>query len=279
MNQETRVAGELTGPIATTANVVNVTSPDGIGMVPAVYSSGMNATSGSTPKPLDLLKALKRRLALALGLGVVLSAGCLTAGWFLLPPPNYQAVAKVMVRTSTPQIMWKTVDADAERDESRSQKSQIIKLRSRLLISAALQQKGISDLKMIREHERPVEWLAENLQAQFLSGTEILQISMEGKDPEELARLVNAVMNTYYEEVADNDQKRRLNRKETLKKVRDSKFTELKNRREAMRALAQKAGSDDRQTLVLKQQYAIELGTDVRRDLREVQSQKRSSRP
>ena len=42
-----------------------------------------------------------------------------------------------------------------------------------------------------------------------------------------------------------------------------------------MRTLAQKAGSDDRQTLVLKQQYAIELGTDVRKDLRNIQAQKR----
>ena len=51
--------------------------------------------------------------------------------------------------------------------------------------------------------------------------------------------------------------------------------TELKSLHDALRTLAQRAGSDDRQTLVLKQQYAIELGTAVRKDLREVQSQKR----
>ena len=42
-----------------------------------------------------------------------------------------------------------------------------------------------------------------------------------------------------------------------------------------MRKLAQKAGSDDRQTLVLRQQYAIELGTNARKDLHEVQIQKK----
>ena len=39
------------------------------------------------------------------------------------------------------------------------------------------------------------------------SGTEVLQISLDGQDPEELAHLVNAVTNTYIEEVANGDQK------------------------------------------------------------------------
>ena len=120
---------------------------------------------------------------------------------------------------------------------------------------------------MIREQARPADWLAENLQAQFLQGTEVLQISLDGKYPEELARLVNAVTNTYIEEVANGDLKRRVQRRELLKKLSNTKFAELKSRRDALRTLAQKAGSDDRQTLVLKQQYAIELGTDVRKEL------------
>ena len=172
--------------------------------------------------------------------------------------------------------MFKTIDAESERDESlRYQRSQLVQLKSRFVINTALQQRGINELKMIREQARPADWLAENLQAQFLSGTEVLQISLDGKDPEELAHLVNAVTNTYIEEVANGDLKRRVQRRELLKRLSNTKFAELKNRRDALRTLAQKAGSDDRQTLVLKQQYAIELGTDVRKDLREVQSQKR----
>ena len=284
MNQENRVAGELTGPISTNSTVVETIGGDGIRMVSPAYSVGggsvPGSSSGSAVNPMALLKALRRRLALALGLGMLASGACSVAAWFLLPPPNYQAVAKVLVRSTTPQIMWKTVDAEAERDEStRSQKNQILQLKSRFVINNALQQPGISDLKMIREVERqqikPHEWLIENLQAQFLAGTEVLQISLEGKDPQELARLVNAVTKTYRDEVADGDQKRRADRQNALKKVKEEKFAELKNRRAAARQLFQKAGSDDRSTLVLKQQYAIEQGADVRRELREVQSKKR----
>src|SRR5208337_1096302 len=220
--------------------------------------------------------ALKRRLALALGLAILVSSVCSMAAWFLLPPPKYQAQAQVLVRTSTPQIMFQTIDAEVEREESqRYQRSQLVQLKSRFVINTSLQQRGISELKMIREQKRPAEWLAENLVAQFLQGTEVLQISLDGKYPEELARLVNAVTNPYIEEVANGDLKRRVQRRELLRRLRDTKFAELKNRRDALRTLAQRAGSDDRQTLVLKQQYAIELGTDVRKDLREVQAQKR----
>ena len=183
----------------------------------------------------------------------------------------------MLVRTTTPQIMWKTVDTEAESREEyqRFQKSQLIQLRSRFVINTALQQRGINELKMIREQAKPADWLAQNLQAQFLQESEVMHISLDGKYPEELARLVNAVTKTYIEEVANGDLKRRVERQKLLQKLSNAKFAELKNRRDALRTLAQRAGSDDRQTLVLKQQYAIELGTDVRKDLREVQSQKR----
>ena len=277
MNQANRVTGELTGPISTTATVVDTIGGDGTGMVPSAYPVIVNPQPTSSPSPMGLLRALKRRLALALGLAILASSVCSMAAWFLLPPPKYQAQAQVLVRTATPQIMWKTVDTEAESREEYAcfQKSQLIQLKSRFVINTALQQRGINELKMIREQAKPVDWLAENLQAQFLQGSEVMQISLDGKDPEELARLVNAVTNTYIEEVANGDLKRRVERQKLLKRLSNTKFAELKSRRDALRTLAQRAGSDDRQTLVLKQQYAIELGTAVRKDLREIQSQKR----
>jgi polysaccharide biosynthesis transport protein len=276
MNQANRVTGELAGPISTTATVVDTIAGVGTGMVSSAYPLVVNHLSPSSLSPMALLRALQRRLALALGLAILVSGVCSTAAWFLLPPPRYQVEAQVLVRTATPQIMFKTIDAETEREESqRYQRRQLVQLKSRLVINSALQQPGIGELTMIREQERPADWLAENLQAQFLAGTEVLQISLDGMDPQELALLVNTVTNTYIEEVADGDRKKRKARLELLGKLKDSKFAELKSRKDALRTLAQAAGSDDRQTLVLKQQYAIELGTDVRKNLRDIQYQKR----
>ena len=88
MNQENRVAGELTGPIATTPMVVDTIGSDGIKMASPAYSLGGGSVSGSpsTVNPMALLKALRRRLALALGLGILVSGACSVAAWFLLPP-------------------------------------------------------------------------------------------------------------------------------------------------------------------------------------------------
>src|SRR5208337_4981452 len=171
MNQASRVSGELTGPIATTATVVDTIGSDGTGMVPSAYPVVVHPQPASSPSPMGLLRALKRRLALALGLAILVSGVSSLAAWFLLPPPKYQAQAKVLVRAATPQIMWKTIDAETDRDGSqRYEKSQLIQIKSRFVINTALGQRGISDLKMIREQARPAEWLAENLQAQFLQG-------------------------------------------------------------------------------------------------------------
>ncbi len=276
MNQANSVRGELTGPISTTATVVDIIGGDGTGMVPSAYPVGVHPNPNANASPMGLLRALKRRLGLALGLAILVSGVGSLAAWFLLPPPKYQAQAKVRVRTAIPQILWKTVDAEADRDESQLYlKTQLFEVKSRFVINTALGQPKIGELKMIREQARPAEWLADNLQAQFLPGTEVMQISLDGQEPDELARLVNAITNTYLEDVANLDLKNRAERQELLKRLRDAKFADLGKRRDALRRLAQRAGSDDRQTLVLKQQYAIELGTAVRRELQDVQSQKR----
>ncbi len=70
MNQAIRVTGELTGPISTTATVVDAIGGDGTGIVPSAYPVIVNPQQTSGPSPMGLLKALKRRLALALGLAI-----------------------------------------------------------------------------------------------------------------------------------------------------------------------------------------------------------------
>ena len=86
MNQANRVTGELTGPISTTATVVDTIGGDGTGMVPSAYPVVVNPQPTSSPSPMGLLRALKRRLVLALGLAILVSGVCSTAAWFLLPP-------------------------------------------------------------------------------------------------------------------------------------------------------------------------------------------------
>ncbi len=98
---------------------------------------------------------------------------------------------------------------------------------------------------------------------------------MSGDDPQALADIVNAVKKAYMEEVVNVDLKRQADRHAMLRKTKDRYTEMLKTRRETLRKLAETVGSDDRQTLALRQQYAIENSAAIHRELAEVQSQKR----
>jgi capsular exopolysaccharide synthesis family protein len=213
----------------------------------------------------------------ALGLGVVISSLCGVAAWFLLPPPKFVAQTTLQVRSATPRVLFETSDSVAESPDAyqRYQKNQIAQLKSRLVMSTALGQPGISKLRIVSNEQDPIDWLLTNLQAQFLQGSDLLQISMEGNEPEEQARLVNAVAKAYMDEVVTKDLKLRVDRQELLKKFSKQYAEMIKTKRETLRTLAQRAGSDDRATLALKQQYHLELLSSVRRELRETQSRKR----
>jgi WD40 repeat protein/beta-lactamase regulating signal transducer with metallopeptidase domain len=67
----------------------------------------------------------------------------------------------------------------------------------------------------------------------------------------------------------------RMVRREQLKKLRDKYADLLKMKREALRKLAESVGSDDRATLALRQQYALEHLHYLQTELQGIRSQKR----
>jgi capsular exopolysaccharide synthesis family protein len=92
-----------------------------------------------------------------------------------------------------------------------------------------------------------------------------------------VADLVNAVKNAYLEEVVNVDHKKRTERLDMLRKLKESYAETMKIHRQNLKKLAERAGSDDRQTLALKQQFAMEHLDHVKKELLEIQSQKRKA--
>jgi capsular exopolysaccharide synthesis family protein len=77
------------------------------------------------------------------------------------------------------------------------------------------------------------------------------------------------------DEVVNRDLKRRTERFDRLKKIKDNYADLLRTRRETMRKLAESVGSNDRETLALRQQYAMEHLHYLQKELIEIKSQKR----
>jgi capsular exopolysaccharide synthesis family protein len=224
------------------------------------------------------LRALKRRLTIAVGAAVLAALVFGTAAWFLVPRAKYKAQAVLHVAAQPPRVLFGTVETQERsggEEYARYQKTQMAWVRSRLVLNTALQQPAVQHSRMVQEQEDTVRWLQKELDVHFEAGSELMNIGFSGDQPEELAALVNAVKDAYMEEVVNAEHKRRMSRFDKLRKLKEKYQDQMKVRRQELRKLAESAGTDDRQALALKQQFATEHLASVKRELLEIESQKR----
>jgi polysaccharide biosynthesis transport protein len=229
------------------------------------------------PDPLGLLKAFRRRWKLAVGLGVVLAVVAGGLARVVLPRPKFEAKAVLLVAAQPPQVLFTTMDTKQQVDCGRYQKTQVAWIKSRVVLNAALQRPGIKQYKMVRERGDPARWLQGDLDVNCVENSELLEISLQGESPDEVAGLVNAVKDAYLEEVVNIEHKRRQDRYGMLRKLKDQYVETLKSKRQGLKKLAEAVGSNDRETVALKQQFAIQHLATVEQELLEVQSQKRKA--
>jgi capsular exopolysaccharide synthesis family protein len=221
----------------------------------------------------QLLRGFRRRWPLALGLGLPLAAAAAALTWNLLPLPRYSAQAMLQVASLPSSFVYKDLEA-VDRSEYRNyQLTQQTLIKSPFVLSTALSDPKVGRLGIVRQHADPIEWLEKKLTVNFTG--EVMFIALDGDDPAELAELVNAVTLAYEKEVVNAERAKRLERYNSLKEIYAKYQTNLRSRREDLKNLAEKAGSNDKQTLALKQQLAIEAHAAAERELRQVQSELR----
>lgn len=272
MNAEKR---EVPEPVHPTGQVPGVLAPRIPPATRGGHAGPPHAQAGAVT-PIALLRALRRRSTLATGVALLLTGIAAPSAWFLVPSAPYQAEASLHVAAQAPKILFQTIDAqNAGGDYNRYQSTQRTLVKSRMVLSAALRDPKISNCRMLRQQVDPVDWLGQKLKVEFVAGSEVMQISLAGSDPVELASIINAVKQAYMDEVVNVDSRLRSARHERLKKLKETYSGLLKMKRETMRKLAETVGSDDRETLALRQQYAFEHLHYLQTELLGVRSQKR----
>src|SRR5262249_26820377 len=118
-----------------------------------------------------------------------------------------------------------------------------------------LKQKGIDELNIVREQgdiDAAILWLGKSLKTDFKVGPEILRISLSGDQPEEVARLVNAVKDAYLDQLLKKETDRRAKLAEQLQQKLNEVETSLKSKRTALQVLTSTHKIDDPQTLLSK---------------------------
>ncbi len=225
----------------------------------------------------SIFKALRRRQTLALGVATLALGICGPTAWFAVPAGKFKAQARLILVALPPKVLFRTVETETSGgdDYKRYQSTQLTLVTSQLVLNAALLDKNVSKCRMIREQADPIAWLQENIKPTFVAGSEVMEISLMGDDPGQIASIVNAIKKAYMDEVVNVDTKRRADRHAKLKGIKESYAEILKERRERLRKNAEAVGSDNPETLALKQQYIIQNANSLMTQLMTIQAEKR----
>ena len=224
-----------------------------------------------------LLKAIRRRWALALGVGILLAAAAASAVWFLLPPPKPNAYAKLYMPMSMKMgTVFEHPDPPLERQ------TQVALIKSRLVIAAALRPTEIKQLETVQRlgdrQEDPVEWLEKSLEVSFPDGPEIIRIALSGDDAEDVRKLVDAVKDSYLKDVVNRsvaDRHERHRRLTDIAAKAKAAYERQHRMAEELAKVAQLSSVDpknaafqqqfEQEQLLLAQKERVQVLADVRR--------------
>ncbi|MBM4022516.1 MAG: hypothetical protein FJ284_09825, partial [Planctomycetes bacterium] len=175
---------------------------------------------------------------LAITIGAV--AGVLT---FVFLPVEFESVASLRVRDKSGMYGVGFGRDNAEYEAYR--KTQVLLIKSPLVLMAALRRPGINALPLLRGEDDKVGWLMRNVQVSAPMESEVLQVRLRGEDPEEITKIVNAVTNAYLSDVVNKEKAERLARRDMLEKKHKENMAEVRSRLDVYINLAKSLGTSD----------------------------------
>ena len=147
----------------------------------------------------QLAHALRRRWLWALLAGLLLGVPLAAVLW-LVTPENYEVTA--WLRVGDPQRTGDDRFRDASEYEAY-RKTQAARIRHPVVLQAALDKEGIATLPILRSEPEPRRFLQDEIIVVAPPDSELLQIKMRGKDPQQLVKIVNAVKDSYIDNVVE----------------------------------------------------------------------------
>lgn len=216
------------------------------------------------------LHALRRRWLPAAVIGSLLSMAC-AVPMYLFLPRGYEAVVWLRIRSATNLLGG----ASDMREYEAYRKTQIQLLKSPVVLHAALRRPGISSLRTISEEDDPVRWLADSLETNAQTESEVLQLKLRAPVAEEAAKILNAVTTCYLDDIVNKDRQDRLARRDALEKKYRENQSELRSKKESVNQLAKTLGTRDSEEVATQKSLLMEHLSQVRTTLYDLQRQQR----
>ncbi len=234
--------------------------PDGI--APRTISTGRELTA------MGILTALRRRWLPALVLAIPAALLAFAIVWETVPA-KYESSAILKIQQYEQIIVFENAkQRSTEFLTYRDTQKGFIK--SRGVLTAALRDRKVVACRTMRTVGHPVEWLMKELNVDEQISPEFLKISLQGEYPEDLALIVNAIKESYLNEVVYNERNKRI---ENLRKAEESHRDIDKRVRAALQEierLATHLGTVDPKNLLLDQGRIQQKISDLDKELREL---------
>jgi RNA polymerase sigma factor (sigma-70 family) len=252
----------------------------GEGTVTAVLSTRVVSLSEGVLRAM-LFTKLKTTAAMLLAVGI-LSAGLVRVArpaWSANRPEDQP---KQPVREAQhPEVyaLLRLPNDPRVQDFTAFWRTQALLLKSRLVLAEALKDKGVKGLALVQQQKDPLVWLEQSLQVQFVDNSELLRAGMSGHNPEEMATLVNAVVDTYLREVGGRERDKRAERLKKLEKLRGELEQKVRQLRDNYQGLQKKNDETDGATSSsgMGRQLLMQEMLDCTRELRRVRLEKAAS--
>ena len=256
--------------MTTTQEIRNVTT---VGVPPKISSrpDGMTPRTNARGRELTalgILTALRRRWVPALVLAIPAALLTFAIVWEMVPA-KYESSAILKIQQYEQIIVFENAkQRSTEFLTYRDTQKGFIK--SRGVLTAALRDPKVAECRTMRTVGHPVEWLMKELKVDEQISPEFLKISLQGEYPEDLALVVNAVKESYLNEVVYNERNKRI---ENLRKAEESHRDVDQRVRAAqtnIERLATHLGSVDPKLLIHDQGRIQQKISDLDKELREL---------
>ena len=210
-----------------------------------------------------LLYALRRRWAPAILLGLLLGLALAVPVWVFYPR-SYEAVSWLRVRDKGGMLSRGRDSYELE----AYKKTNLSLMKSSNVLQGALRRPGIESLPTLREAGADqVGWISRKLQIVAPADSEIVQVKLRGKNPEDVSQIVNAVVTSFLDDVVNKERTERLSRRDAMEKKFKENQAELRTRRDTVNSLAKTLGTRDSQEVATQRSLLMEHLSSVRYDL------------
>jgi len=211
------------------------------------YPTGPMLPSGGADQPtvgVDYVRAIhafRRRWLSATALGLLLATLAAVPVWIFMPR-GYEAVAWLRVRDKGGMLSQGRDTAEYE----SYKKTQLQLMKSPYVLQASLRKPGIEGLETLREAAPdPIDWLSRSLMVTAAPESEVVQVRLRGKQADDVAKILNAVITSFLDDIVNKDRTDRLGRRDALEKKFKENMAELRTRRETLNNLARTLGTRD----------------------------------